>query len=312
MQAFLLIGGIIAFIYSAILKIPVHKPGSWFEKMLSFFNITVVIPLYAFLIIILIIYFAYRYLKNRIISQTEFKARMIGKWLNRWGGSQPGQEIFTITNDFKYLIGNTAYFDFKRFRINTKRKAISFTKIGVRDGDARILQNTLSFDELNELKGTEKSKGKEYGITYTRVEPGSTNLSAPYIRVTATCSLSVDPTVTHPLKLDFLFQGLQDKPIAIHSVRFEANPILQIDNRAVRFSAPNSYNCNLTHLKKEQYQEEIVINKVTAATCWVPYAPEVGKYTLDKALDKSLCGTLFFNYSFMDDRTKTYLYIGSF
>jgi hypothetical protein len=311
MQAIVLLAALIGFIYATVIKPPVNRPGSWFDRFLTIANISIAIPFYVLLLVIIIALYSYNYFKKQIILQLEWKARLIGDWLNRWAGDQPGQEFFTITNEFKYILFNGPYFEIRNFRINPKRKTVKFTKVGIKDNDKRILKNMLSFKNFNELKGLEQSsKTHRYEITYTKL--GCETASNPYLKVAASSSLSENPDTTNKLKLDFHFQCLQNRSIAIHSIRFEANPVLQIENKADRFIGPNSYNCNATLFKKEHYVEEVVINKATAATCWVPFNPEVGKFNLDKALEKKLCGTLFFHYAFVEDRTKSHLYIAKF
>jgi hypothetical protein len=312
MQAVLIFVAVIAFLYNALNTISIHKPGSWFDKTISFLTVSFVIPLYLLLLVVLAGSYFYKYVAKRSAQRADWKARLVGTWLNQWGGTQPGRESFEINNRFQYIVNGKPYFEVRNFRIKVKKKQVSFTKVAIQNDDTRIVHNILAFDDFNVLRGTERSKSMQYPISYTRVGSDFTKASDPYIKMSASATYSSDTGITYPLKIQFQFECLQNNSIAVNSIRFEANPILQIERKAQGFHAPNSYNANATLFTKEQYHQEVIISKTMSATCWIPFDPTVGKNNLDIAIEKGLCGILYFNYYFLEDRSKSHLYIGKF
>jgi hypothetical protein len=275
----------------------------------GFITHNIVIPFYLLFLLLSALLYGYIFLKRRSAYQLAMKNTLIGDWENRWDGPQPGREFFSITNDFKYLLNGAHYFDIKKFRFNKKNNQIRFSKVGVKEKDKRILLNVLLYGDGKELKGDEiADTGEKYGITYVKINTVNTSPDNPSLSVKAFSSFSEAKDITHPLKIHFHIAGKQHRSIVINSVTFFGNNFIEIERKSKRFLEPNSYSCNMSVIGEEKYSEEIIINLKVKAESWVPINPLIGKFTLDRALMQKVTGVLHFNYSFVEDKSKTYPY----
>lgn len=91
---------------------------------------------------------------------------LVGTWKNEWTiNNHTVSEILTITEDFRYFLGDKHVFNIIDFSCDPDRNEITFIKTGVQPGDNRKHLNQLQMKNTDLLAGEEDG----YQIKYTKI-----------------------------------------------------------------------------------------------------------------------------------------------
>jgi hypothetical protein len=133
-------------------------------KAVGFYNIK--IPVYIFLIILLIGLFYFKTIKNRYLHRKITIDFLKGIWKNEWTlNGQSDSEICEIKDDGKYYVNEEHWFTLENFKYDYKTNKITFFKTSVRPGDNRKMLNMLTIENNDLISGNENN----YDIRYRRI-----------------------------------------------------------------------------------------------------------------------------------------------
>ena len=120
---------------------------------------------YQLIIVVALAWFIYYRFRRRYRVQGVSQKIMVGVWKNNWGPPNSGEEIFKVTPDLKYYIGDEHMFDIKDFNYDPQTNYIEFKKVGARNGDNRNVYNKVRIVDNDTLEGIEQ----DYPIKYKRL-----------------------------------------------------------------------------------------------------------------------------------------------
>ena len=148
-------------------KINFGIASNLFSNIGTILNYKIQLPVYLYLLVIIVIYGLFRYLINSDKHAKDEFSFLVGTWLNEWdlNGSNSGSEKVVIDATSAYCRNGEHIFNVENFSINYKKSEISFDKISVRPGDNRRAHNKLNIVNKDLLTGNEEG----YAIRYTRI-----------------------------------------------------------------------------------------------------------------------------------------------
>jgi hypothetical protein len=149
-------------------KINLNFAPSFFQKLYLVLIYRVQIPLYLFIIIILVSLFYFLKILKRYRETSYNLYWFKGVWKCEWPSEEniSGSEILTITEKGEYIIDNNHYFNISEFYYDINAKELSFYKVGVKRDDHRKLLNKLKIINNDLLEGKEEN----YNIKYQRLK----------------------------------------------------------------------------------------------------------------------------------------------
>ena len=133
-------------------------------KVVIIYNVK--IPVYLFLIILLIGLIYINKIRRKYKPQKISIEFLEGNWKNEWTiNGQVGSEMCQIKKDGKYYFNGEHCFTLEDFKYDYKNDKITFIKSSVRSGDNRKMTNILTINNNDLISGTEN----DHEIRYKRL-----------------------------------------------------------------------------------------------------------------------------------------------
>jgi hypothetical protein len=125
---------------------------------------------------------------------------------------------------------------------------------------------------------------------------------------------------TYPLKLAFQITNNQREPTRIESLAFDIGRNLRLDNKAPKLATRNRYKPRLLVKQIQQpdgttedlYEDWFILEPGKTVKSWVPFAPDIGKASLEAAANKRAAGSWHYRCSWFGHRVINYNYSHDF